>query len=61
VDFADAMDLAGFPQQAFGEGGFAGVNMGNDAEVAPEVLGLGLGVHDLDLAANIREPHAAVG
>jgi hypothetical protein len=60
VDFADAMDLAGFPQQAFGERGLAGVDVGNDAEVAPEVMGLG--VHGKGLAAaNIREPHAAVG
>jgi len=42
MDFADAMDLAGFLQQALGERGLAGVDVGNDAEVAPKVLGLGV-------------------
>ena len=43
VDFTDAMDLAGFPQQAFGQRGFAGVDVGNDAKVA--TTGKDVGVH----------------
>ncbi|MNV41427.1 hypothetical protein D3C71_1330620 [compost metagenome] len=63
MHLTDAMDLAGFPQQPLGECGLAGVDVGNDAEVAPEGkgLGMGMGVHGIGLAANIGEPHAAVG
>jgi hypothetical protein len=43
VHFADAVDLAAFPQQAFGQRGLAGVDVGNDAKVA--TAGKDLGVH----------------
>ncbi|CUI02676.1 hypothetical protein BN2497_129 [Janthinobacterium sp. CG23_2] len=34
MDFASAMDFAGFQENAFGQGGFASVDVGNDTEVA---------------------------
>ncbi len=34
VDLADFMGFAGVVEDAFGNGGFAGINMGNDADVA---------------------------
>lgn len=43
VHFTDAVDLAAFPQQAFGQRGLAGVDVGNDAKVA--TTGKDLGVH----------------
>ncbi|MNT25684.1 hypothetical protein D3C72_1612150 [compost metagenome] len=44
MDFADTADLAGLPQQSFGERGLAGVDVGDDAQVAPVGKGMGVGV-----------------
>lgn len=60
VYFADAVDLAAFPQQAFGQRRLAGVDVGNDAKVA--TAGKDLGVHEKgSCKANFRGRAPPVG
>ncbi len=64
MHFADAVDLAGLPQKAFGKRRFASVDVGNDAEVAKTRQSLGVGVHEMDSCwANFggRTPRLATG
>ena len=40
MDFAGAMDGAAFPQQAFGQRGLAGIDVGNDAQLRQRLVGM---------------------